>query len=231
MLFEGRLTQRQHRKLRRLETELFESVDHLAFHWQSYARYAVEHYGISSQSLLTLNFGCTPATRRARYRNPPRVAYIGSLSSQFIDLGLLSRLTRLYPHIDVFGAPAPDPRLGLNYRGYAPPSVLQQYQAGLITSTKDELRRDGFSAKHLQYLAYGLPVLVPVWRRHLDLLSGSIQYDEHTFRSVIATLAEQKEWQRISDDAYAQARRLSWDETLRPLETLVLRAVDAKCRD
>jgi hypothetical protein len=223
MLFEGRLTHRQHHKLRQLETQLFESVDHLAFHWESYARYAVEHYGISGRNLLTLNFGCTPATRRAEYSNPPRIAYIGSLSSRFIDLGLLSRLTRLYPHIDVFGGPPPDPRLGLNYRGYAPPSVLREYQAGLITCTKDELRRDGFSAKHLQYLAYGLPVLVPAWRRHLDLLRGSVQYDEQTFQSVLGALAEPKAWHRISEEAYAQAQRLSWDETLRPLETLVPR--------
>jgi hypothetical protein len=44
--------------------------------------------------------------------------------------------------------------------------VLLSYQAGLITCTRDELRRDGFSAKHLQYLAHGLPVLAPEWRRH-----------------------------------------------------------------
>jgi hypothetical protein len=231
MFFEGRLTQRQHHELRRLETELFESVDHLAFHWESYARYAVEHYGISDRNLLTLNFGCAPATRRAEFSDPPRVAYVGSLSSRFIDLPLLSRLTRLYPHIDVYGGPPPDPRLGLNYLGYAPPTVLQQYQAGLITCTQDQLRRDGFSAKHLQYLAYGLPVLVPVWRRHLDLLRGSIPYDERTFLSVIGALAERKEWQRISQEAYAQAQRLSWDETLRPIETLVLRAVDAEYLD
>ena len=221
LYFEGRLTERQHVRLRRLETKIFEGVDRLAFWWESYARYAVAHYGISGRNLMKLDFGCTPAPERARFSDPLRVAYIGSLSSRFIDLPLLSRLSALYPHIDVYGAPAPDPGLGLNYRGYAPPTVLRQYQAGLITCTRDELRRDGFSAKHLQYLAYGLPVLVPAWRRHLELLRGSVPYDEDTLLSVIAGLSSRRGWERVSDEAYAQARRLVWEETLRPLERLL----------
>jgi len=219
--FEGRLTVGQHARLRRREAAIFESVDHLAFHWETYARYAVRRYGISGRNLMTLNYGCTPAARRARFGMPPRVAYIGSLGSRFIDLPLLSRLSRLYPHIDVYGAPAPDPKLGLNFKGYAPPSVLRDYQFGLITCTKDELRREGFSAKHLQYLAHGLPVLVPSWRRHLDQLDGSVPYDEPTFLARIAALSAEPDWQRVSDEAYAQAQRLAWDETLRPLEDLL----------
>jgi hypothetical protein len=221
LYLEGRLTSRQHSKLRRLEARLFESVDHLAFWWESYARYAVAHYGVTGRNLLTLNFGCTPAGQRARFDHPPRIVYLGSLSSRFIDLPLLSRLTKLYPKIDVYGAPRPDPSLGLNYLGYASPSVLQQYQFGLVTSTRDELRRHGFSAKHPQYLAYGLPVLVPSWREHLDLLRGSVPYDEPTFVSVIDALSDERAWRRVSDEAYAQARRLAWDETLRPLERLL----------
>jgi hypothetical protein len=218
---EGRLTRRQHRKLRDLEGGVFEHVDHLTFFWETYARYATRHYGISGQNLITLNFGCTLAEQRAQFKAPLRVAYLGSLSSRFIDLPLLSRLARAYPHIDVYGGPPPDPNLGLNYLGYAAPSVLEGYQFGLITCTQDELRRDGFSAKHLQYLAYGLPVLVPAWRRHLDLLEGSIPYEEDSFLSAIEGLAEREEWERMSDRAYAQAQRLTWSETLRPLESLV----------
>src|SRR5205085_3332928 len=143
-----------------LEKQLYEHVDGLSFSWESYARYVSKHYGISGRNFTQLNWGCEPSAERADFASPPRVAYIGSLSSRFIDLPLLSRLTKRYPHIDVYGAPPPDPALGLNFLGYAPPSVLLQYQLGLITCTKDELRREGFSAKHLQYLARGLPVLV-----------------------------------------------------------------------
>jgi hypothetical protein len=218
---EGRLTGRQHRKLRYLETELFESVTRLAFHWESYARYAVREYGISGRNLMTLNWGCTPVAQRARFSDPLRVVYLGSLSSRFIDLPLLSRLSKLYPHIDVYGEPAPDPALGLNYLGYAAPAVLGRYQLGLITCTKDELRRDGFSAKHLQYLAYGLPVLVPVWRRQMELLRGSVPYEEETFLAVIEALSDADEWRRSSDEAYGQAQQLTWDRTLGPLDAFL----------
>lgn len=218
---DGRLTVRQHSKLRRLETRLFESVDHLAFHWETYAAYAIENYGISGRNLMKLNFGCTPSAQRAEFSDPPRVVYMGSIGGRAIDLPMLSRLAKLYPHIDVYGGPPPDPSLGLNYLGYASPSVLQHYQLGLITSSKDELRRVGFSAKHPQYLAFGLPVLVPAWRRHMDLLRGSVAYDEQTFKTVIEAMSNEEEWRRRSDEAYAQAQRLAWDETLRPLQSLL----------
>jgi hypothetical protein len=224
---EGKLTKKQHRKLRRLETELFETVGGLSFSWESYARYALARYGISGRNLAQLNWGCTPSATRAQFSSPPRIVYLGSLSSRYIDLPLLSRLSKLYRHIDVYGGPPPDPALGLNYRGWAPPTILAEYQFGLITCTKDELRRDGFSAKHLDYIAYGLPVLVPAWRRHLDLLRGSIPYDEDTFAAVVAEFSAPERWQRMSDEAYAQAEALTWETTLRPLETLLRRAEPA----
>ncbi|MFE3849574.1 hypothetical protein ACFXPN_00345 [Streptomyces griseorubiginosus] len=66
-------------------------------------------------------------------------------------------------------------------------------------------------------------MLVPSWRRHLDLLRGSVVYTEETFRSVVEDLSEERRWRSASDEAYAQAERLSWDETLRPLERLLSR--------
>lgn len=221
MYFEGRLSDRQRRNLRRLETRIFTSVDHLAFHWESYARYVVEHYGIDGKNIVTLNWGCIPSSKRAGFRRPPRIVYLGSLAQRAIDLPLLARLTNLYPHIDVYGGPPPDPSLGLNYLGYAPPSVLEQYQLGIITSTRDELRLYGFSAKHPQYLAFGLPVLVPASRRYLHLLRGSVPYEEETFLGVIDSLSNEEQWRRTSDEAYAQAQELAWHKTLRPLETLL----------
>jgi glycosyltransferase involved in cell wall biosynthesis len=221
LLYEGRLTQRQHARLRRREADLFERVDYLAFHWESYARYALARYGFSGNNLITLNWGCTPSSRRARFANPPRGVYLGKLSGHFPNLPLLSQLTRINANIDVYGAPPPDPRLGLNYRGYASPEVLEGYQFGVITSTSDELRREGFSAKHLEYFAHGLPVLVPAWRRNLDILRGSVPYEEHTFAERVAELADEDTWHRLSDEAYAQAERLSWDRTLAPLEKLL----------
>jgi len=221
LLYEERLTERQHAKLRRREKTLFEGVDHLTFHWESYARYAREHYGLTGGNVMVMNFGCTLAAERARFRRPPRVVYLGSLGSRFIDLPLLARLAHAYPYIDVYGGPAPDPRLGLNYLGHTSPDILSGYQLGLITCTDDPLRRAGFSAKHLEYLAAGLPVLVPAWRRHLENLRGSVVYTERTFGSVIGSLTDERRWRDLSDEAYAQARQLTWDIALRPLEDLL----------
>jgi hypothetical protein len=218
---EGKLTKRQHARFRRLETELFEAVDGLSFSWESYARYALKHYDVDGKNFVQLNWGCTPVEQRASFSSPPRVIYLGSLSSQYINLPLLSRLTKLYPHIDVYGGPPPDPALELNYKGWAPPTVLSDYQFGLITCTQDELRRDGFSAKHLDYISYGLPVLVPAWRRHLDLLRGSVPYTEEDFVSLVTALSTEAEWQRKSDEAYAQAQALTWERTLSPLQELL----------
>ena len=221
---EGRLTDSQHRRFRRLEKDLYEGVDVLSFSWESYVGYAIQHYGISGKNIRQLNWGCVPSKERAEFSDPPRIVYIGSLSSRFITLPLLSRLTKLYPRIDVYGGPPPDPSLGLNYLGWAAPEILQGYQMGLITCTEDELRKDGFSAKHLDYIAYGLPVLVPAWRRHMELLRGSVPYDEQTFTSVVAALSKPDAWRRAADESYEQAQLLTWDRTLQPLEDLLATA-------
>jgi hypothetical protein len=222
LYFEGRLTEQQHVKLRHREKELFDSVDSLSFHWPSYAAYAVENYGIRGHNLMRLDFGCTPAEHRLEFASPPRIVYLGNLSARFNNPSLLARLAQQYPHIDVYGGPPPDPGLGLNYLGYSPSlDVLHEYQLGLVTCSTDILRQNGFSSKHTNYLAYGLPVLVPEWRRHLELLQGSIPYTEATFLSRIRELSDEKRWRAASDEAYAQAQRLAWDVTLRPLEELL----------
>jgi hypothetical protein len=218
---EGQLTRRQHSKFRRWEKHFLEGMEHLSFSWETYGRYAQAQYGISGRNFLQLNWGCTPSANRARFADPPRVVYMGSLSGRFINLPLLARLTRQYPHIDVYGGPPPDPSLGLHYRGYAEPEVLADYQLGLITCTQDLIRQEGFSAKHLQYLARGLPVLVPAWRRHLDLLRGSVPYTEHDFTAVVGALGHEAKWRTAADEAYAQARHLDWNRTLEPLERLL----------
>ena len=222
--FEGEVTRRQHQKLRRLEAQLYEQVDFLAFWWETYIPYVLEEYGISGRNVIRLNYGCTPAPQRAEFVTPLRIVYLGALWQEAVDLPLLSRLTKLYPHIDVYGGPPPDPALELNYRGWAPPTVLEQYQLGLITITSNpqQARLHSFSAKHPQYLAYGLPVLVPPARSGSDLqLNGSLPYDEQNFLAIIETLNNEEAWRRMSEEAYAQAQRLAWDETLRPLDRLL----------
>lgn len=217
LLFEGRLTDAQHRKLQRFEAEILDSVDYLSFSWETYAPYSVEHYGIRGDNFVQLNWGCEPSPQRVRFASPPRIAFMSSMSSQFINLPLLARLAKLY-EIDVYGGPPPDPELGLNYKGWASPEVLLDYQIGLITCSTDRLRRNGFSAKNMIYIAYGLPVLIPAWRDHMELIRGCVPYDEDTFGDAIERLSDPAEWQRVSDEAYEQARELAWDRTTAPVE-------------
>jgi hypothetical protein len=129
---------------------------------------------------MTLNFGCTPSEQRAQFAEPPRVVYVGNLSASFNDTPLLIRLAALYPHIDVYGGPPPDSGLGLNYLGYAPSlDVLSQYQLGLVTVTKDPLRRDGFSSKHLGTSPTACPSGTGL--AALSRLAGFDPYTEQTF--------------------------------------------------
>lgn len=123
----------------------------------------------------------------------------------------------------MYGAPAPPKKYGINYKGYAHPDVLSKYQFGLVTITKDRLRRWGFSAKHLEYLSYGLPVLVADWRKNLHLLKGSIPYNEKDFLGKIKKYSDKKEWQKMSDLAYKQSKKYSWDGVLEPLGKILNR--------
>jgi len=43
--------------------------------------------------------------------------------------------------------------------------VVAEHQFEVITCTEDELRRHGVSAKHVDHLAHGLPLLTCAWRR------------------------------------------------------------------
>jgi hypothetical protein len=55
----------------------------------------------------------------------------------------------------------------------------------------------------------------------LDLLRGSVPCEEKTFVATIERLSKEEEWRRVSDEAYEQAQRLTWEKTLRPLERLL----------
>jgi hypothetical protein len=145
----------------------------------------------------------------ASFREPPRVIYLGYLGGYWIDLELLAALSRSYPHIDIYGLPKPPRRLGLNYKGYATPDVLRDYQFGLITCTKDQLRREGFSAKHIDYLAAGLPVLAPEWRTSTQDLGGTVTYSVESFAEQIRTCSNEAAWTTLSKEALEQARELS----------------------
>jgi hypothetical protein len=208
--------------LREAELEIYRSADHVLFHWDTYREY-VRRYVYDGPNLVTMAYGCHPKGRRAAFATPPRGVYLGYLGGYWANLDLLADLSSSGAcEVDVYGFPPPRQRLGLRYQGVArDTSLLADYQLGLVTCSKDRLRRHGFSAKHLEYLSYGLPVLVPSWREHLDLLRGSVPYDEATYPDVVASLSDEDEWCRMSDLAYEQSKVYSWDRTLEGLEGMI----------
>lgn len=207
--------------LREEEMDIYRSSDHVLFHWDTYREY-VRKYRYDGANLVTLSYGCHLKDERARFAQPPRAVYLGYLGGYWAGLDLLSRLSRQEAcDIDVFGFPRPENGLGLNYRGFTDETdVLTGYQLGLITCSRDRLRCEGFSAKHLEYISYGLPVLVPEWRTGLELIRGSVPYNEENFGQVVAGLTDEDVWMGLSDQAYEQAKDLSWDNTLEGLESI-----------
>jgi len=226
--YSGDLSDNAYRKLRRMELEIYKETEYLSFHWETYKKY-VQKFVYNGKNMFTLNWGChpKPKEKKAEFSCPPKIVFMGNLGGYWINLPLLARLTKFYKNIDVYGAPAPPKKYRLNYKGYAHPDVLSKYQFGLITITKDRLRCWGFSAKHLEYLSYGLPVLVPDWRKDLYLLKGSIPYNEENFLEKIKQYDGKREWQKLSDLAYKQSKRYSWDKVLKPLVKIINRHLRA----
>jgi len=220
LYYGGKLTERGYRKFKSFEISVFEACDHLSFHWHSYASYVRKYY-CDVPSVFTFDFMTEPKGQLVHFSPEPRIAYIGSLGGYWIDLQLLSELTKIYPHIDVYGLPKPPKKYGLNYKGYATLEVLRSYQFGLITSSKDQLRREGFSAKHLDYLAFGLPVLVPEWRVSASELRGTITYNVDNFMEQIKTYSKEDTWNKMSKEALEQSGQYSAENVMKDLIRIV----------
>lgn len=215
----GQLSNSNYLRLKEIELEIYKKTDYLSFHWETYKKY-IQKYIYNGKNLFTLNWGCHPKKRRVKFNYPPKIVFLSALRMYAINEPLLSKLSKIY-NVDVYGAPEPDKKWELNYKGYAHPDVLLKYQFGLVSSTKGKLRQWGFDAKHIEYISYGLPVLVPDWRKHLNLIKGSILYNKKNFLKKIEKYSNKKEWQKMSDKAYGQAKKLDWNITLKPLEKII----------
>jgi hypothetical protein len=222
LYFGEQLSRNLYALYRRMELEVFNSVDFLSFYWESYSDYIKKRYAgrYTGENMLVLNWGCAQRPRHATFKRPARIVYLGHLGGYWINLPLLAALSEQYP-IDVYGEPPPDEKWGLNYRGYAHPDVLTEYQFGLITITNDELRREGFSAKHLEYVSYGLPVLCPEWRDDRRLADVTIPFNEANFLAQIDRFSEPEAWHAKHTKCVETAEALSWERQLRPLDAVV----------
>jgi hypothetical protein len=53
------------------------------------------------------------------------------------------------------------------------------------------------------------------------LIGGSIPYDEDNFMEQLERYSNESEWRIKSDEAYEQARKLDWNNTLQVLEKII----------
>ncbi len=173
-------------------------------------------------NIITLNWGCHPKKQRARFKSPPKVAFLGKLYHSWVALPLLEHLVNVSGNIDVYGIPEPRNKQRLNYKGYATPDVLVGYQFGLVTVARQaKLHCHGFSAKHVEYLSYGLPVLEPEWRYIPRLTETSIPYNEDNFVEQVQRYSDPALWREKSDESYELAQDLDWNITLQPLADII----------
>lgn len=212
-------------KLREVELKIYENSDYVLFPWETYENY-VRKYVYNGSNLTTVRWGCHPSKYLAKYAFLPSIVFLGSLK-YWANLPLLSKIyQRSYNIIDFYGGPPQEEyRNKVNYKGYIErgklAKTLSKYQFGLTCVTKDILRRMGHSSKVHEYLSCGLPVLSPEWHEWCRNLKGVIQYNEDNFQEIVDLYSDKTAWEKLSKEAYSQAKELDWNNTLKDLEKLI----------
>jgi hypothetical protein len=210
------------RHLRKMELEICRASGYVIFPWKTTENY-VRKYVWNGDNFVTIKYGCHPKNKTVSYFFPVSIVSLGNLRSYWSNKELLSYLTRISPYvIDVYGAYRPPRKYHLNYKGFAPScDILNNYQFGLNTISKDIFRQNHHSSRILTYLAYGLPVFSPDWLKFSYEVKGVLPYNEDNFVEILEKYSEPDEWNKISKEAYKQALELDWREVLQPLERLI----------
>jgi hypothetical protein len=210
------------RVLSDMEVEICQSSDYVVFPWETTERFVRKNI-CSGSNFITIRYGCSPKTKPVSYSSPSSIVSVGNVKAYWANKELLSYLTSISPvKIDVFSQFRPERKYKLNYRGFAPSlNILQNYQFGLNTVTKDPFRRNHFSSRPLGYIAYGLPVLSPDWMQFSHDIEGSLPYNEENFTDLVKKYSEKDHWELLSKNALEQAKRLDWKITLEPLERII----------
>ena len=209
----------------RLEKFAYAKSKFITFHWYKYLVFTRTKYP-HLQNLHTLNWGCSPQLAYAKPNQPPAIVYLGNANSYWENPSLLVMLLKnsTYP-IKIFSYTDIHPQLQplLNYpiKPIKNPGIPAKYQFGLVTISDDPLRQNGFSAKHLLYLSYGLPVLCPQWRHDRLLSPAIIYYNRNNFNQQVKKYSQPKLWQKKHQAALKLAKQLNWQITLKPLLTLL----------
>lgn len=202
-----------------IESMVYKHSDYTSFHWYSYFNLA-KKYRLKITNPIILNWGCLPQLKLSSFKNLSKIIYLGKLNSYWVNPNLLSSISKKI-NLDIFSYEIPDKNLykePLKYRGFLKEeSLLSNYQFGLISISRDDLRSNGFSAKYLLYLNYGLPILCPEWRKDSLLKSASIYYNEKNINHQIKKYSDKKLWLKKHQAALKLAKKLSWENSLIPL--------------
>jgi len=212
--------------IRKLEDKVFKEANLIIFHWFSFFKLLKKLKKNISNKLMTVSWGCQKHSRQSSFSMKPKIIYIGKLNNEWVYPKLLEKIQQKRGlTVDVFSYEIPDDRFkNLKYLGYLSNlNKISNYQFGLITVDKDRLRMNGFSAKHLLYISYGLPVLCPEWRRDKKLEPATIYYNESNFKQVIDYYSNKKMWLKKHKAALELAGKLTWDETLKDLSEQLTR--------
>lgn len=208
------------------EIDYYRASDVVIFCWNTHVDY-VEKHVYQGRNIVRHPglgwYGCDPQSQRARYNYPPLIAHIGAVTAHWNNVELLQKLARDIPYAVNFYGKYPIPtELRLRYQGFAKSlDVLDQYQFGLHSATKDLVRRYGFASKLMTYLSYGLPSFSPEWQLVSHQLGGVIPYNEGNFSDLLENAAKPAHWQELADMAYEQAQELEWRKVLQPLLSLL----------
>lgn len=208
------------KKIKEKEKQIYLKSDYLSFHWYSFFELA-QKLKIKINQPLTLNWGCESKHKFSQYQKDPKIIYLGKLNSQWVNPKLLENLhKRFSPSLEIFSYENPDKQLysSLKTKGYLKNlNNISNYQFGLLTFTNDQLRNNGFSAKHLTYISFGLPVFCPEWRKDPFLEPATIYYNETNFKSQFKKYSQKKFWLQKHQAALKLAKKLNWETTLKPI--------------
>lgn len=214
------------------EVAVWHAVDYIISPHELLTDYYLEQLdrdGSLSAKTVTIRLGCDVATRSAAYATNPRLVYAGSYY-YIQDPCLLAQLTRHSPYpIDCYGPEDPNRNFlpaQLNYKGYASGTAfLANYQFGLITLSRDDLRQNSPSTKFPYYFSHGLPVLFPEWMKEgYQYPDCAIPYSPRTFATTVQTASANDKWLQMNNAAKLLAATLTWDNVLRPLTSLLVQA-------
>lgn len=207
-------------KIEKLEKNIFRQNNSICFHWYSFLNLA-KKINKKPKNDFILNWGCSLQKQTAKFENNAKIIYLGNLNDPWINSPLLESIQQnsIIP-LDIYSYEKPNKKIykKLETNGFMKNlKNISNYQFGLLTFTDDQLRNNGFSAKHLMYLSFGLPVLCPEWRKDKLLAPATIYYNQKNFNQEIKKYSLKKNWLKKHHAALKIAKKMQWSKNLIPL--------------